>query len=176
MNFSRTNILLLLVVASAAFYFCSKKNDPTDPPATSNDAFKTAMLTDYADQIPRSSRPLQREITILNHPSSTTASRVFRLWITCCLHPTPSRNFRVRKLRAEPMKTWLPAKSHLPLIGPFMYDEWVAYLFSWFGAGYDLFIVFFCSIAAPARLPTYSCLFFTGPPPCFSQPSGCFLT
>lgn len=46
-------------------------------------------------------------------------------------------------LRAEPMKTWLPAKSHLPLIGPLMYDEWVAYLFSWFGAGYDLFIVFF---------------------------------
>ncbi len=46
-------------------------------------------------------------------------------------------------LRAEPMKTWLPAKSHLPLIGPLMYEEWVAYLFSWFGAGYDLFIVFF---------------------------------
>mgnify|MGYP001799249476 CR=1 FL=1 len=46
-------------------------------------------------------------------------------------------------LRAEPMKTWLPAKSHLPLIGPYLYDEWVAYLFSWFGAGYDLFIVFF---------------------------------
>ncbi|GHB73432.1 HTTM domain-containing protein [Persicitalea jodogahamensis] len=46
-------------------------------------------------------------------------------------------------LRAEPMKTWLPAKSHLPLVGQFMYDDWVAYLFSWFGAGYDLFIVFF---------------------------------
>ncbi len=46
-------------------------------------------------------------------------------------------------LRAEPMKTWLPAKSHLPLIGPLMYEEWVACLFSWFGAGYDLFIVFF---------------------------------
>ncbi len=46
-------------------------------------------------------------------------------------------------LRAEPLKTWLPAKSHLPLIGPYLYDEWVAYLFSWFGAGYDLFIVFF---------------------------------
>ncbi len=46
-------------------------------------------------------------------------------------------------LRAEPLKTWLPAKSHLPLIGPFLYDEWVAYLFSWFGAGYDLFIVFY---------------------------------
>ncbi len=46
-------------------------------------------------------------------------------------------------LRAEPMKTWLPAKSHLPIIGPLMYEEWVAYLFSWFGAGYDLFIVFF---------------------------------
>ncbi len=46
-------------------------------------------------------------------------------------------------LRAEPLKTWLPAKSHLPLIGPYLYDEWVAYLFSWFGAGYDLLIVFF---------------------------------
>ena len=46
-------------------------------------------------------------------------------------------------LRAEPMKTWLPAKSHLPWVGQFMYDDWVAYLFSWFGAGYDLFIVFF---------------------------------
>lgn len=46
-------------------------------------------------------------------------------------------------LRAQPMKTWLPAKSHLPIVGSFMYDDWVAYLFSWFGAGYDLFIVFF---------------------------------
>ncbi|KIC95798.1 HTTM domain-containing protein [Flavihumibacter solisilvae] len=46
-------------------------------------------------------------------------------------------------LRAEPMKTWLPARSHLPVVGQFMYEEWVAYLFSWFGAAYDLFIVFF---------------------------------
>jgi hypothetical protein len=46
-------------------------------------------------------------------------------------------------LHAEPMKTWLPAKSHLPLVGSLMYKEWVAYLFSWFGAVYDLFIVFF---------------------------------
>lgn len=46
-------------------------------------------------------------------------------------------------LRAEPMQTWLPAKSYLPLVGRFMYEEWVAYLFAWFGAIYDLFIVFF---------------------------------
>ena len=46
-------------------------------------------------------------------------------------------------LRALPMKIWLPAKSHLFLVGPFMYEAWVAYLFSWFGAVYDLFIVFF---------------------------------
>lgn len=46
-------------------------------------------------------------------------------------------------LYAIPMKIWLPAKSHLPLIGNLMYQEWVAYLFSWFGAIYDLFIVFF---------------------------------
>lgn len=44
-------------------------------------------------------------------------------------------------LDAEPMKTWLPSQSHLPIIGKYMYEEWVAYLFSWFGALYDLFIV-----------------------------------
>ena len=46
-------------------------------------------------------------------------------------------------IEAQPMKTWLPAKSHLPVIGSLMYKEWVAYAFSWFGAVYDLFIVFF---------------------------------
>jgi hypothetical protein len=46
-------------------------------------------------------------------------------------------------IHAQPMKIWLPTKSHLPLIGDLMYKEWVAYLFSWFGAVYDLFIVFF---------------------------------
>jgi hypothetical protein len=44
---------------------------------------------------------------------------------------------------AEPMRTWLPSKSHLPFVGRYMYEVWVAYLFSWFGAIYDLFIVFF---------------------------------
>lgn len=46
-------------------------------------------------------------------------------------------------LDAQPMRTWLPAKTHLPIVGSFMYEAWVAYLFSWFGAVYDLFIVFF---------------------------------
>ncbi|MCC6187259.1 MAG: HTTM domain-containing protein [Chitinophagaceae bacterium] len=44
---------------------------------------------------------------------------------------------------AMPMRLWLPAKSHLPIVGPWMYELWVAYLFSWFGAVYDLFIAFF---------------------------------
>lgn len=46
-------------------------------------------------------------------------------------------------LDAQPMRTWLPAKTHLPLVGKYMYEAWAAYLFSWFGAAYDLFIVFF---------------------------------
>jgi len=46
-------------------------------------------------------------------------------------------------LEALPMKIWLPAKTHLPLVGDLLYEPWVAYLFSWFGAFYDLFIVFF---------------------------------
>lgn len=46
-------------------------------------------------------------------------------------------------LHAIPMRIWLPAKTHLPIVGPLMYQVWVAYLFSWFGAFYDLFIAFF---------------------------------
>ena len=46
-------------------------------------------------------------------------------------------------LHALPLKIWLPAQSHLPLIGNLLTFEWLAYLFSWFGAFYDLFIVFF---------------------------------
>ncbi len=46
-------------------------------------------------------------------------------------------------LHAQPMRIWLPAKTHLPIVGKYMYEAWVAYLFSWFGAVYDLFIVFF---------------------------------
>ncbi len=46
-------------------------------------------------------------------------------------------------IEAIPMKIWLPPKSHLPIVGSLMYQEWVAYFFSWFGAVYDLFIVFF---------------------------------
>ncbi|WP_316812213.1 HTTM domain-containing protein [Pedobacter heparinus] len=49
-------------------------------------------------------------------------------------------------LAAQPMKIWLPTKSHLPLIGSLMYEEWMAYFFSWFGAVYDLFIVLFLLI------------------------------
>ena len=46
-------------------------------------------------------------------------------------------------LEAMPMRIWLPATTHLPLVGRYMYEAWVAYLFCWFGAAYDLFIVFF---------------------------------
>jgi hypothetical protein len=44
--------------------------------------------------------------------------------------------------RAMPLRIWLPPHTGLPLIGPLMDDAWVAYAFSWFGAVYDLFIVF----------------------------------
>ncbi len=45
-------------------------------------------------------------------------------------------------LDAQPLKIWLPAFSHWPLIGQYMESDWVAYLFSWFGCLYDLCIGF----------------------------------
>jgi hypothetical protein len=40
--------------------------------------------------------------------------------------------------RAMPLKIWLPANGYLPVIGPLLTQVWIAYLFSWFGALFDL--------------------------------------
>jgi len=45
-------------------------------------------------------------------------------------------------MHAMPLKIWLPANSDLPVIGPLLGKQWVAYAFSYIGALYDLFIVF----------------------------------
>ena len=45
-------------------------------------------------------------------------------------------------VNALPLKIWLPSKSNLPLFGTLLQKEWVAYLFSWSGAFYDLCIPF----------------------------------
>ncbi|TXF89857.1 HTTM domain-containing protein [Neolewinella aurantiaca] len=44
---------------------------------------------------------------------------------------------------AQPLSIWLPAKYDIPLLGDLMQQVWVHYAFSWAGAAYDLFIVFF---------------------------------
>lgn len=46
-------------------------------------------------------------------------------------------------IEAMPLRLWLPAKNDLPIFGPWLSEHWVAYLFSWFGAVYDLTIPFF---------------------------------
>jgi hypothetical protein len=45
--------------------------------------------------------------------------------------------------RAMPLAIWLPAKSNLPLVGELLNYKLTAYLFSWFGAIYDILIPFF---------------------------------
>jgi hypothetical protein len=46
-------------------------------------------------------------------------------------------------IEAQPLKMWLPAFSHYPLIGTLMEKDWLAYLFCWFACIYDLAIGFF---------------------------------
>ena len=46
-------------------------------------------------------------------------------------------------LEAQPMRIWLAARSDIPFAGQLFTQPWVAYAFSWFGAVYDLTIVFF---------------------------------
>jgi hypothetical protein len=44
---------------------------------------------------------------------------------------------------ALPLKLWLPANSHLPVIGSLLTKEYTAYLFSWIGMVFDLSVFFF---------------------------------
>jgi hypothetical protein len=46
-------------------------------------------------------------------------------------------------VEALPLKIWLPSRADTPIIGSFLDYKWTAYLFSWFGAFYDLTIPFF---------------------------------
>lgn len=46
-------------------------------------------------------------------------------------------------INAQPLKMWLPAFSHFYIIGKYLEQDWVAYLFCWFGCVYDLSIGFF---------------------------------
>jgi hypothetical protein len=57
-------------------------------------------------------------------------------------------------LDAMPLQLWLPAKAHLPLIGSILEHTATAYVFSWLGAFYDLFVVFFL-LYGPARIWAY---------------------
>ncbi|KKM86983.1 hypothetical protein LCGC14_1273500 [marine sediment metagenome] len=45
-------------------------------------------------------------------------------------------------LKAMPLKIWLSSKYEIPLLGPFLSENWVHYAFSWGGAFYDLAIPF----------------------------------
>jgi hypothetical protein len=44
---------------------------------------------------------------------------------------------------AQPLKMWLPAFVHYPVIGDLMEKDWIAFSFCWFGCIYDLLIGFF---------------------------------
>lgn len=45
-------------------------------------------------------------------------------------------------LEALPLRIWLPAKNDLPVLGFLFNEDWIPYVFSWFGCVYDLSIPF----------------------------------
>lgn len=57
-------------------------------------------------------------------------------------------------IAAMPLKIWLPANNDLPIIGNLLTQNWVAYVFSWFGALFDLFIGFLL-LTPKTRKPAY---------------------
>lgn len=46
-------------------------------------------------------------------------------------------------LHAQPLNLWLSSRTHLPLVGPFLEAQWVAYLAAWAGFLFDTTVVAF---------------------------------
>lgn len=44
-------------------------------------------------------------------------------------------------MEAEPLRTWLLARTDTPLVGPMFAQEWFAYAMSWGGAAFDLLVI-----------------------------------
>lgn len=61
---------------------------------------------------------------------------------------------------AQPLRTWLQAHHNLPIVGSYLQESWSAYLFSWFGCFYDLFIVFFLLSNRFRPLAYFAVVFF----------------
>jgi hypothetical protein len=62
--------------------------------------------------------------------------------------------------RAEPLRIWLAACGDIPLLGPLLGQLWVAYAASWFGAAFDLSIVFFLLDGRTRRIAYALVIFF----------------
>ncbi len=54
-------------------------------------------------------------------------------------------------MQAMPLRIWLPAHHHLPVVGDLLRQDWVAYAFSWMGMLFDC-TVFFFLMYKPTRL------------------------
>lgn len=65
---------------------------------------------------------------------------------------------------AMPLKIWLPAHHHLPIVGSLFFKPWVAYLMSWMGLFFDLTIPFWLLSKwwKPAFVAVIVFHFFTG--------------
>lgn len=62
-------------------------------------------------------------------------------------------------LQAQPLQNWLYANHHLPIVGSLLKYKVTAYVMSWGGMLYDLFIVFFL-LNRKTRWAAYGCVVF----------------
>ncbi|MFM7199565.1 MAG: HTTM domain-containing protein, partial [Myxococcota bacterium] len=61
-------------------------------------------------------------------------------------------------LEAQPLRTWLLARSEFPVLGPLFTQSWVAYMMSWAGMFFDI-TVFFCLLRRQTRVLAYAAVF-----------------
>lgn len=96
--------------------------------------------------------PAQANLSIDNIRKPQTAKRFLPVWTTGSIRLLLAIVYiyaGMAKLNSDwlveamPLRIWLPAKNDMPVIGTLFNKVWIAYLFSWFGAFYDLTVPFF---------------------------------
>ncbi len=83
---------------------------------------------------------------LINPKSRTPFIPVWCLWLLRVQIGIPYFYGGLAKLNpdwigGEPMRTWLAARTHYPIVGQYLTQEWVPYFFSYGGLGFDLLIV-----------------------------------
>lgn len=137
---------LLYRISSTTFFICFLYTELIDKTYYLNHYYVVSLISFLFLLVPAhryfSIDALRKpSIKVTHVPGWTINIFKFQLFIIYFLAGISKLNYDWL-IEAMPLKIWLPANANIPVLGTLLTQTWVAYLFSWFGAVFDLLIGF----------------------------------